>query len=213
MSEEARWIRQHYNDAMAIEMEAAGVAQAGHLSGCPIAIVRGISDLADGAKNSTADWNWQPVAASHAAAFAVCLAEQLIRKGEYRTMNERTTGHRGSVHNYAAGQVGIQAVNAIGNTVHQNSSGPIGGTRDLAAELVVVRADLDRERARGQVDDATYGAACAELDQADVALGTDGPERKDKVVLALKRLGGLVSDLAELTAKVTALIAAAKGLA
>ncbi|NEE11873.1 5'-methylthioadenosine/S-adenosylhomocysteine nucleosidase, partial [Streptomyces sp. SID7499] len=29
ISAEAKWIRQHYNDALAIEMEAAGVAQAG----------------------------------------------------------------------------------------------------------------------------------------------------------------------------------------
>ncbi|MFF0147281.1 nucleoside phosphorylase [Amycolatopsis sulphurea] len=213
LSAEARWIRQHYNDAMAIEMEAAGVAQAGHLGGCPVAIVRGISDLADGKKNSAADHNWQPIAASHAAAFAVRLAEQLIRKGEFRTMKERTSGQSGSVHNYAAGQVGIQAVNVVGSNVYQNSSGPIGGARDLAAELAIVRAELERERARGQVDDATYGAACTELDQADEALGAEGPERKDKVVLALKRLGGLVSELAGLAAKVTALIAAAKGLA
>jgi 8-oxo-dGTP diphosphatase len=30
VSDQARWMRQHYNDAMAIDMEAAGVAQAGH---------------------------------------------------------------------------------------------------------------------------------------------------------------------------------------
>ncbi len=60
ISAEARWIRQHYNDALAIEMEAAGVAQAGHLSGAPVAIIRGISDRADGTKSSAKDRNWQP---------------------------------------------------------------------------------------------------------------------------------------------------------
>src|SRR5699024_429062 len=54
VSHEAEWIRQTYNDAMAIEMEGAGVAQAGHLSGSPVAIVRGISDRADGTKATEA---------------------------------------------------------------------------------------------------------------------------------------------------------------
>ena len=39
-------------DALAIEMEAAGVAQAGHLNGAAVGIVRGISDRADGTKAS-----------------------------------------------------------------------------------------------------------------------------------------------------------------
>lgn len=77
ISAEARWIRQHYNDALAIEMEAAGVAQAGHLNGAPVAIIRGISDRADGTKNSGADRSWQPRAAANAAAFATRLAVEL----------------------------------------------------------------------------------------------------------------------------------------
>ena len=43
-----QWLREHYNDAVAVEMEAAGVAQAGHLNdGLPAIMVRGISDYAD----------------------------------------------------------------------------------------------------------------------------------------------------------------------
>jgi nucleoside phosphorylase len=60
-------------------MEAAGVAQAGHLNGSPVAIVRGISDRADGTKTTSGDGTWQPQAAANAAAFAVRLAEELIR--------------------------------------------------------------------------------------------------------------------------------------
>lgn len=45
ISYEARWIRDHFNDALAIEMEGAGVAQAGHLNESPVAIVRGIAVL------------------------------------------------------------------------------------------------------------------------------------------------------------------------
>ncbi|WP_081913629.1 5'-methylthioadenosine/S-adenosylhomocysteine nucleosidase [Glycomyces sp. NRRL B-16210] len=78
ISNEALWIRDHYNDAAAIEMEAAGVAQASHLNGAPAAIIRGISDRADGGKTSANDANWQPRAAANAAAFAVELAAALI---------------------------------------------------------------------------------------------------------------------------------------
>ncbi|MEK8106632.1 5'-methylthioadenosine/S-adenosylhomocysteine nucleosidase [Micromonospora sp. M12] len=80
VSEQARWIRQHYNDALAIEMEAAGVAQAGHLNrALPVVVVRGISDHADGTKTSTDGHNWQPRAARHAAAFAAALAQELVK--------------------------------------------------------------------------------------------------------------------------------------
>lgn len=65
ISAQARWVRQHYNDAVAIEMEAAGVAQAGHLNrALPVVVVRGISDRADGTKSDTDRqlWlrNWPP---------------------------------------------------------------------------------------------------------------------------------------------------------
>ena len=80
VSEQARWIRQHYNDALAIEMEAAGVAQAGHLNrAMPVVVVRGISDHADGTKTNTDGHNWQPRAARHAAAFAAALAQELVK--------------------------------------------------------------------------------------------------------------------------------------
>lgn len=78
ISPEARWIRDHYNDAAAVEMESAGIAQAGHLNDTSVAIVRGISDGADGGKSSASDANWQPVAAANAAAFAIALASALI---------------------------------------------------------------------------------------------------------------------------------------
>jgi adenosylhomocysteine nucleosidase len=78
VSREARWIREHYNDALAIEMESAGVAQAGHLNQAPVVIVRGLSDHADGTKRTTDRADWQFRAAAHAAAFATTLAGALI---------------------------------------------------------------------------------------------------------------------------------------
>jgi nucleoside phosphorylase len=67
-----KFLRQHYNDAVAVEMEGAGLASAAHVSGeVPAMVLRGISDLAGGAKEATDAAGWQPRAARHAAAFAV----------------------------------------------------------------------------------------------------------------------------------------------
>jgi len=77
-SGQRQWLHEHYSDALAVEMEAAGVAQAGHLNDAlPTVIVRGISDYADGSKTTTDDAGWQPQAAANAAAFAVALADLL----------------------------------------------------------------------------------------------------------------------------------------
>jgi nucleoside phosphorylase len=67
-----QFLRKNYNDAVAIEMEGIGLATAAHASGgVPAMIVRGISDLAGGAKAETDAAGWQPQAAQHAAAFAL----------------------------------------------------------------------------------------------------------------------------------------------
>lgn len=62
-------LKTHYNDTIALEMEAYGVGQA-MLNHPNIRWlnIRGISDLLEG-KNSTEDIDNQPIAASHAAAF------------------------------------------------------------------------------------------------------------------------------------------------
>ncbi|MEV6445463.1 purine phosphorylase [Amycolatopsis sp. NPDC051716] len=211
LSTEACWIREHYNDAMAIEMEAAGVAQAGHLNGSPVAVVRGISDKADGTKTTAADRDWQPQAAANAAAFAIRLATELVRDRKQATMKDNTTP--GTVYSTSHGQVGIQAVNVTGSTVYQNSTPPSPSTADLAAELASIREQLSHEHARGRLDGETYDAARAELDIAGGALESPNPEGRKTFVLALKRLGGLIADLAGLAAKITALVSVAKGLA
>lgn len=94
ISYEARWIREHYNDALAIEMESAGVAQACHLSSVPVAVIRGISDMADGTKSSSGDGTWQPRAAANAAAFAIRLAEELITEQHVPTPGTGSTEGR-----------------------------------------------------------------------------------------------------------------------
>ncbi|MFF8478982.1 hypothetical protein [Streptomyces sp. NPDC015414] len=74
----ARHLNEHYNDAVAIEMEGAGVMQAAHLTGTLGAlIIRGISDNADAHKHERDAAGNQSVAAHEAAHAAVALLREL----------------------------------------------------------------------------------------------------------------------------------------
>lgn len=212
ISHEARWIRDHYNDALAIEMEAAGIAQAGHLNGSPVAIVRGISDRADGTKTTDEDRAWQPRAAANAAAFAIRLAEELINDQGQVAMHEDVDRRVGRVKNVASGQVGIQAGYVTGSTVYMGAPPSTVISADIAAELAAFREQLRRERELGTLDDDTYEAAEAELDIAGKALETNTAEGKSTFVLALKRLRGLIADVADLAVRIATVMAAVKGL-
>ncbi|WP_245865285.1 5'-methylthioadenosine/S-adenosylhomocysteine nucleosidase [Prauserella marina] len=214
LSAEAAWIRQHYNDAIAIEMEAAGLAQAGHLNNAPVAVVRGISDFADGGKTSEADARWQPHAVDNAAAFALHLAQELITEREQPTMNDPEPSlPRGSTHNTGTGQVGIQANQVFGSTVYFGGGPPSITPADLSSELRELRSSVDRSHANGTLDDPTYKDARTQLDTATSALeSTSTPEGASTFVLALKRLRGLTSDIGEIVTKIAAIIAAVNGL-
>jgi nucleoside phosphorylase len=65
-----KFIRQHYNDAVAVEMEGRGFLLGVRMNHPTLGIVvRGISDLVND-KDAANDETWQPIAARHAAAFA-----------------------------------------------------------------------------------------------------------------------------------------------
>ncbi len=70
----AQRLRDHYSDAVAIEMESAGVAHASHLNmSQPVITIRGISDFANEGKDLTDLGGAPALAAGNAAAFAVSL--------------------------------------------------------------------------------------------------------------------------------------------
>lgn len=215
ISAEARWIRQHYNDALAIEMEAAGVAQAGHLNGAPVAIIRGISDRADGTKGSAKDRNWQPRAAANAAAFATRLAVELVGEQEQIAMSQadraRTAGRvEEHVSNTAHGStVGIMAGSVTGSSVYVNADLKVTGPADLVVELDAIREHLKRHHAEGALDDDTHREALAELGFARRAARENTPESSKRATMALKRLRGLIAEFPELVARLAPLVVAA----
>ncbi|MFF0203338.1 HEAT repeat domain-containing protein [Streptomyces sp. NPDC005017] len=74
----ARHLHEHYNDAVAIEMEATGVAQAAQLTrDLEALVIRGISDKADAHKHELDAEGSQSRAASSAADAAMTLVRQL----------------------------------------------------------------------------------------------------------------------------------------
>jgi len=213
VSYDAIWVREHFNDAYAFEMEGAGVAQAGHLSGVSVGVVRGLSDRADGSKGSTNDRRWQPRAAGAAAAFAVQLASELSeRSRSVATPSEIPHQGKLKVTNVAHGPAGIQGVHIDRSVVIQNTPQLPQSASDLVAELRSLRAQLDNARATGAIDTDTLQAAHAEIDQAESALSAGGPDAKSRVVMSLKRLRGLVIDVVDVAANVAVLLTAAGAL-
>ncbi|MFI6788889.1 purine phosphorylase [Nonomuraea sp. NPDC050383] len=208
LSEHARWIRDHYNDARAIEMEGAGVAQAGHLNrALPVVVIRGISDRADGTKEATDRELWQPRAAANAATFAAALAEELCTDEP----TTRSSAMSETVRNIAKGNahVGVQAGIVHGGIrITPETSRPA----DLPEALAGFRTRLWQAWADGRLDEATYKAAETELVTADQALETKTPDRENTLTLALKKLRGLVGDVADLAAELTVIIALVQSL-
>ncbi|MFD8795273.1 5'-methylthioadenosine/S-adenosylhomocysteine nucleosidase family protein [Streptomyces vinaceus] len=219
ISAEAQWIRQHYNDALAIEMEAAGVAQAGHLNGAPVAIIRGISDRADGTKSSAKDRSWQPRAAANAAAFATRLAAELV---EEQMQVSRSTAEKARsadrleehVNNTARNStVGIMAGSVKDSNVYLNTDPKVTSPNDLIAELDGFRLHLMRHHAEGALDDDTCREALADLDSARRATRENTPESSKRAAMTLRRLRGLIADCPALVAKLAPLVVAAGGTA
>jgi len=122
------------------------------------------------------------------------------------------TMRRGTVTNIASGTVGIQGGQVTGSTVWMGVAPTASSGIDLVRELAVFRDLLVRNRSAGSLDDVTYEAAAIELDIASEAAQEKTAEGQSKVILALKRLRGLVADVTDLATKIAALIAAAQGM-
>jgi hypothetical protein len=101
-------------------------------------------------------------------------------------------------------------IDHVAGDVHIGRGVPAGD--EILGQLAELRRALVRQRAAGKLDDNTYEAAADELRTAESWLSSPGTARRDRFVLALKRLKGLVEGIADLGAKVAALIAAGRTL-
>jgi adenosylhomocysteine nucleosidase len=151
-SDVRQWLREHYNDAVAVEMEAAGVAQAGHLNdGLPAIMIRGISDYGDKAKAATDAEGWQPRAVANAAAFAAALTTSLAAELDpppVSTAGSEESGGSasGGPFNYAAdnARVGVQGQHVtIHGGIQFGGPGKNGGTAEAEARPGKLRLILN----------------------------------------------------------------------
>jgi 8-oxo-dGTP diphosphatase len=187
VSAERRWLDEHYNDAVAVEMEGAGTASAAHLNdSLPAVVVRGISDYADSGKSATDSAGWQSRAAANAAAFAIELADCLARELPGAANRESADSSRegpgsGQPFNVATGnaRVAVQA-----HTV-------FGGIR-LGPDAL-----NPKEASAGPAGSVIRGRPAS------------GP---GKITTAAHWLLGLVSSAAELAAKVATALTALRGM-
>jgi adenosylhomocysteine nucleosidase len=116
-----------------------------------------------------------------------------------------------TTYNLAAGnaRVGVQAGQIYGAVTV--GPGP-DRTTDLATEVAALRDLLKRAHRDGRLDDATYGAAETELAIASDCVKENTAQSWGTLLVALKRLRGLVADVAELAARLAAVIAVARDL-
>ncbi|MFJ5776072.1 NACHT domain-containing protein [Streptomyces sp. NPDC093094] len=90
----ARHLNEHYNDAVAIEMEATGVAQAAHLTGeLDALVIRGISNKADAHKHHRDAEGSPSKAAQNAAQAAVAVLRELSPAGPATAVDGHLDDH------------------------------------------------------------------------------------------------------------------------
>ena len=216
-SPNATWLRDHYNDAIAVEMEAAGVAQAGHLNdSMPTAVVRGISDPADATKVAADRAGWQRRAAANAAAYALALATELAANPPRQQAQPEASGDspqppatQMTVTNTASGnaRVGAQAGQIFGGVWTNSADQPHGS--DMLALLADLRVQLDQARRAGRVDETVGQAALEEIDAATEAARE---KHSARLKVAVRKLVGLISDIAEFAGHLAAIVSAARSL-
>ncbi|GGJ75059.1 purine phosphorylase [Pilimelia anulata] len=211
VSAHARWVRQTYHDALAIEMEAAGVAQAAHLNRALSAlIIRGVSDRADGSKSTSDTAGWQPRAAANAAEFAVGVIGEYRIDGPARPAINGQGDVMGDVRNIATGgaHVGFQAGHITG-PVHVAMAAPVPRHRTGVPQKL---DDLDRALKQahtdGRLDADSFRAARDELQAIRREWREDDPASARRVAVPIKRLRGLTLEVVDLAAKIAAIAAA-----
>lgn len=107
------------------------------------------------------------------------------------------------------GHLGSQTGDVAGLRAAGHDRSSAGTLRDQLLDL----EDVLRERRRaGSLDEETYAAAETELREAERYAAAGDEKGRGRLLMALRKLRAVVEDVAELGTKVTALIAAVRGL-
>jgi 8-oxo-dGTP diphosphatase len=114
--------------------------------------------------------------------------------------------------NFATGNAKVG--NQIGNIEGNFNAGTVDFSRreDLTVQLADLRSAMAHARASGRIDSASAEAISAELESAAKCLPVADSKSQNGFVLAMKRAKGLADGLADVTIKITAAIAAARGV-
>lgn len=145
-----RQIKLHYNDALALEMEAYGFATAlqGHKDVQGL-VIRGISDMCEG-KSETDQHNWQPVAAAHAAAFLFDILYELNAAGFIKQDNQQP------------------------NAATKTQNIPPSGVGEINEKIKAIRSLISAGRIKEAVQQLVSLCALLDQDTADLALQISG---------------------------------------
>ncbi|MEU5846559.1 tetratricopeptide repeat protein [Saccharopolyspora shandongensis] len=166
----ARLIGENCGDAVAVEMEGHGFLHGAHVNDRVDAlVVRGISDLQSG-KEESADRHWQPVAASHAAAFAFELLSRL----------DGRSGRRAAANSTTAAQLPRTEPHFLGRSAALDSAATVlaaGADEDRRATVLVTgiagvgKTEFSVRLARAVLDQYPDGAVFLRADENTDLLG------------------------------------------
>jgi adenosylhomocysteine nucleosidase len=123
---------------------------------------------------------------------------------------EKKSPKEAVVYNYnEGGWVGIQAASVTGSSVVLGAEQPsVTVGDDLPQRLTDLRKRVQKEHSAGALDDATYKAASQEIDNAEKVLPAETEEDRSSLVIALRKLSGLVTEVAGITSSVSGIISA-----
>lgn len=146
----------HFNDAVAVETEGAGVAQCAHLHrDLPTITIRGISDHADGNKDRVDKTGSQQLAAHQAALFARTLIVATGTSGPEDEPEPRPTPQLSVVNNiHGDGHTAVQAGVVHGGAVFHGNSTIYQVTLTSRDDQAAITGDAPRSTRATQPDSA-----------------------------------------------------------
>jgi nucleoside phosphorylase len=181
------YLKQHYNDTLALEMESIGFTTAmANYPNLPAANIRGISDLLDHKSD-----NFQQMASERAAAFLFELL-YCIDMPVKDVTNELTKDKSPNI--YANKNIIVDSTIAVGGNLHIGDQSLTRGIQTSDNEKWATRNNILDFIAKGKVDDAIK-MTLATVEAYNVGLAQEARHLSDRwMQLAKKRRMGTISN-------------------